>query len=274
MASNSLLLSGHSIESKMQDSVSLRIVVKGLSKTERRLLSATVKLSQRRQPHLELISDNLLNVADIVIIDSADSAALAWANEYEAQLNDKSVIWIDAKAGRQNHSSLSRPVMWVNLPIIISRILDEISVLNTAPVAQPNAQLVEGAGNDALDILVVDDSPSIRQHLTSLLQASGHQIIAVDCGEAALDVVNQRGFDCVFMDILMPGIDGYEACKKIKSKKINGKTLPVIMLTGKSSPFDRIRGKMAGCDAYLTKPVAVEKLKRTLEKVVSLAKRG
>ena len=66
----------------------------------------------------------------------------------------------------------------------------------------------------------------------------------------------------------MPGIDGYEACRKIKAMPANSKNIKpsIIMLTSKSSPFDRIRGKMAGCDAYLTKPVQKSHLMQVLAK--------
>jgi two-component system, cell cycle response regulator len=66
------------------------------------------------------------------------------------------------------------------------------------------------------------------------------------------------------MDVLMPDMDGYEGCKRIRSLKAKIGALPVLMLTSKSSPFDRIRGKMAGCDAYLTKPVQPELLHAAL----------
>ena len=70
------------------------------------------------------------------------------------------------------------------------------------------------------------------------------------------------------MDVLMPGIDGFEACRRIKAKRAK---LPVVMLTSKSSPFDRVRGKMAGCDTYLTKPVDPAQLREVLARHVPLA---
>ncbi len=259
----------------------LKIIVKGLSLTERRLLAATIKLSERRKPRLDVVPDGMLDVADVIIVDSADADAMVWASSISDKLETKTVIWVDRNTDNKRHGSISRPVLWVNLPIIISRIMDEVSVLEME--VQPKAQVQQvqsakvrlsqplssaGAGS-ILNVLVVDDSPAIREHLGGLLKAKGNRVTVADCGEKALDIVQAQNFDCIFMDVMMPGMDGYEACKKIKSKKVNGKTLSVIMLTGKSSPFDRIRGKMAGCDAYLTKPTSVDKLVATLEKVVS-----
>lgn len=68
----------------------------------------------------------------------------------------------------------------------------------------------------------------------------------------------------------MPGVDGYQVCKLIKSKRAASKTA-VIMLTSKGSPFDRIRGAMAGCDAYLTKPVDEDKLLESIVKFLPVS---
>ncbi|HEY8049741.1 MAG TPA: response regulator, partial [Ramlibacter sp.] len=72
---------------------------------------------------------------------------------------------------------------------------------------------------------------------------------------------------CVFMDVLMPGVDGFEACRRIKARR---GALPVVMLTSKSSPFDRVRGKIAGCDTYLTKPVDIVQLRDALGRHIAL----
>lgn len=252
---------------------SLKIIVKGLSATERRLLAATIKLSERRKPKLEVIPEGMIDIVDVIIIDAKDAEAVEWSNKFSEQLKKMTVIWVDASPRNKRHGSISRPVLWVNLPIIISRIMDEVSVLDLKEnesvdsLKQPDVSPVSAA-TGVNHILVVDDSPSIREHLTNLLESRGNKVTAVDCGEAAVEVVERQSFDCVFMDVMMPGMNGYDACKKIKSKKVNGRVLPVIMLTGKSSPFDRIRGKMAGCNAYLTKPTKVDKLINVLGKAV------
>jgi twitching motility two-component system response regulator PilG len=70
------------------------------------------------------------------------------------------------------------------------------------------------------------------------------------------------------MDVLMPGADGYEGCRQVKAHCRGDHAVPVVMLTSKTSPFDRIRGKMAGCDAYLAKPVSVPDLDVVLAQLV------
>ncbi len=75
-----------------------------------------------------------------------------------------------------------------------------------------------------------------------------------ETGEEAEKLIRDNTYDIVFLDVILPGVDGYDICKLIKKDPDKGKT-PVIMLTSNSSPADRIKGKMAGCDTYLIKPV-------------------
>ncbi|HSI55395.1 MAG TPA: response regulator, partial [Ramlibacter sp.] len=89
------------------------------------------------------------------------------------------------------------------------------------------------------------------------------EVVEADSAEDGIAAATTQPFACVLMDVLMPGIDGFEACRRIKAKRAK---LPVIMLTSKSSPFDRVRGKMAGCDTYLTKPVDPAQLHEVVER--------
>lgn len=116
-------------------------------------------------------------------------------------------------------------------------------------------------------VLVVDDNTTVREFMKSKLAPFNFNVDYAESGEQAVGLTGQRRYTCVFLDVVMPGIDGYQVCKLIKSKKSVGKTA-VVMLTSKSSPFDKIRGAMAGCDAYLTKPVDEEKLLETIVRFI------
>jgi twitching motility two-component system response regulator PilG len=239
----------------------LRIIVRGFGDMERRLLDGTVRLSLRRSPRLELVSEDQSGSADLLLMDGADAAAVAWFESQE-ELAGKAVIWVDAKAARDGSTLLRRPVQWSTLPMVVARALEQ----SAAPAAKRpgdnrragDADAPRAAG--APHVLVVDDSLAVRNHLRSLLEARGLEVTEADCVRAALDAVAARRYACVLMDVLMPDMDGYEGCKRIKSLKASLGHVPVVMLTSRASPFDRIRGKMAGCDAYLTKPVAPERL--------------
>ena len=119
-------------------------------------------------------------------------------------------------------------------------------------------------------VLVVDDSLAVRNHVQSLLSVFDVHVSLCESGELALAMAEKIHYHCILMDVLMPGMDGYETCRRLKATVKSKKPLPVVMLTSKSSPFDRIRGKMAGCDAYLTKPVDPKELGNTLAKFIAL----
>lgn len=102
--------------------------------------------------------------------------------------------------------------------------------------------------------LVADDSLAVRRQLEIEFERMGCELTVVADGEAALSAAQQAHYDIIFLDVIMPGLDGYSVCKSIRRTELNRKT-PVVMLTSKSSHFDRIKGKLSGCDTYLTKPI-------------------
>lgn len=102
--------------------------------------------------------------------------------------------------------------------------------------------------------LVVDDSTTVRRLMDLTLTPIGIEVEFADNGEDALALTRRRGYDIIFLDVMLPGIDGYRVCKEIKSDKATKHT-PVIMLTSRDSAFDKVRGIMAGTDVYLTKPL-------------------
>jgi two-component system, cell cycle response regulator len=256
------------------DAPALKLVVKGLKSIERQLLNGIVRVSQYRKPSLLLLEDVFAKLADVVVVDTQDAAAVAWAHS-NPWLAEKTVIWIDGSSVAQGHIAVKRPVAWPALPMIIARALESGSALNVQPsipmAASPIAPKVPEttlASKLPQSILVVDDSLAVRAYLRSLLEARGFVVTEAVQVHAALVCVTQAKFDCILMDVLMPGLDGYEGCRQIKSKLRGAQAVPIVMLTSKSSPFDRIRGKMAGCDAYLTKPVDPAQLQEVLARLV------
>lgn len=132
----------------------------------------------------------------------------------------------------------------------------------TTPVA-PVVPVAPVKNNSADWVLVVDDNLTVREFMKAKLAPFNFNVDYAESGEQAVGFTGQKHYTCVFLDVIMPGIDGYQVCKLIKSKKSAAKTA-VVMLTSKGSPFDKIRGAMAGCDAYLTKPVDEDKLLETI----------
>jgi len=138
------------------------------------------------------------------------------------------------------------------------------SAFATAAPAMPTYQ----ADIQPLRALIVDDSLTVREQLRGALDRAGLQADLAENAEQAMGLLQQRSYDIAFLDVVMPGIDGYELCRKIKHNTYT-RGLPVLMLTSRSSPFDRARGALAGCDAYLVKPITWEGFYQAVDKTLS-----
>jgi len=112
---------------------------------------------------------------------------------------------------------------------------------------------------NGLKILVVDDSKTIRRTAETLLSKEGCQVFTAIDGFDALSKIADHQPDLIFVDIMMPRLDGYETCSLIKHNKIFKET-PVIMLSSKDGLFDRARGRIVGSEQYLTKPFTKDEL--------------
>ncbi len=110
-----------------------------------------------------------------------------------------------------------------------------------------------------LKILVVDDSKTIRRTAETLLSKEGCQVFTAIDGFDALSKIADHQPDLIFVDIMMPRLDGYETCSLIKHNK-TFKSTPVIMLSSKDGLFDRARGRIVGSEQYLTKPFTKDEL--------------
>lgn len=113
-------------------------------------------------------------------------------------------------------------------------------------------------------VMVIDDSNTIRRSAEIFLMQAGCQVILAENGFDALAKIADHQPDLIFVDIMMPRLDGYQTCSLIK-KNAKHKSTPVIMLSSKDSLFDRARGRMVGSDEYLTKPFSKESLLRAVE---------
>jgi two-component system, OmpR family, response regulator MprA len=106
-------------------------------------------------------------------------------------------------------------------------------------------------------ILVVDDERAVRESLRRALELEGYEIdLAADGGEALEQIASDEP-DAVILDVLMPGVDGLEVCRRLRSA---GRELPVLMLTARDAVENRVEGLDAGADDYVTKPFALEEL--------------
>lgn len=119
-------------------------------------------------------------------------------------------------------------------------------------------------------VMIIDDSNTIRRSAELFLKAAGCEVILAEDGFDALAKIADQLPQVIFVDIMMPRLDGYQTCALIK-RNPRFKSTPVIMLSSKDGLFDRARGRMAGSDQYLTKPFTQDSL---VEAVNSYAKKA
>lgn len=254
----------------------------GLTHVERRILTHLFALRGKRAWHYELVdADDQTLVAPINLVDLDDVEATARWREFRARYAQAVPVYVTSSPDAHDGEYLfSRPLRTQHLlqdldnivvnklqlvPAIAENAVDNSQICNLA-VADPDQR------NAQFKALVVDDSPTVgclMQLSLSNLNIASH---IIETGNEALKHLNEaHPYDIAFLDVVLPGVDGYRLCKKIKSDR-RTRHMPVIMLTGKHSPVDRVRGKMAGSNAYLTKPLEQSELKAVIRKYLRAVK--
>ncbi|MFZ4585159.1 MAG: response regulator [Acidimicrobiia bacterium] len=118
-------------------------------------------------------------------------------------------------------------------------------------------------------ILVVDDEPDIRELIQLNLEAAGHRVVTASNGKEALAAVEAEIPDAMFLDVMMPGVDGWSVLEEIKAgAAADISSIPIMMVTGVADPHHQVRGGIEGALRYITKPFDPAKLVNTLEEVL------
>jgi DNA-binding response OmpR family regulator len=118
-------------------------------------------------------------------------------------------------------------------------------------------------------ILIVDDDKNTRRLYQAVLENEGYQVFLAENGNAALDVMDQEHIDLVIVDIMMPGMDGYEFTKALRE---TSNSLPILMVSAKQLPEDKKKGFLVGTDDYMTKPVDEEEMLLRIKALLRRAK--
>ena len=116
-------------------------------------------------------------------------------------------------------------------------------------------------------VMVIDDSKTIRRSAETLLKKVGCEVVTAIDGFEALAKITEHKPDIIFVDIMMPRLDGYQTCQLIKNNK-KFKETPVVMLSSKDGLFDRARGRIVGSEQYLTKPFTKDELLSAIQQLV------
>ncbi len=119
-----------------------------------------------------------------------------------------------------------------------------------------------------IKILVTDDEPRIRELVRDVFSRDGYTVLEADDGQAAVDIVKSNSdIAVVILDVMMPEVDGWEACRRIREFS----DVPVLMLTARAEEFDELMGFESGADDYVTKPFSIAVLKKRIEALIKRA---
>ena len=246
---------------------SVNVAVIGIPAQEEKRLQAAFKHSQTRATTYQLTE--LDGVPDILMVNADEPDALVQWRQYRDRLEQNgktvpaSVLVSQSREFKTEHYQTRRPLIASRAISILDQVAanelgfmtDVVFTTSTGATtdAAKRAATAERASDIGYTALVVDDSLPVRIQLDQALKPFAKRVDFAETGEEAFELINGNTYDLIFLDIVLPGVDGYEICKVIKQGK--AKDTPVIMLTGNSSPADRIKGKLAGCDTYMIKPV-------------------
>jgi twitching motility two-component system response regulator PilG len=278
--------------------MALRYAVKimGFAAQEEKLFEFTLGISLRRDVQYELAQHG--QPPDLLVMDS--NALPAQRDAYLDHLNRGiPIVLVGDSYSTHAGARISRPIRWMKLfetlDALVGKLAKQAGLASTQDIATLTPQKLAEAATTihaaqstqvqdqpadsvttfvrrhqvqapARDrVLVVDDSAAVRQFMRSRLAAFNVDVDYAESGEQAIAMAGKAKYIAVFLDVVLPGADGYQVCRMIRSAKSAFQPV-VVMLTSRDSAFDKIRGKMAGCTSYLTKPVDDELLFETLHK--------
>jgi two-component system, cell cycle response regulator len=249
----------------------------GLEERERFLLRGVATVSKQRSPSFEPFVKQEGTWPDIVLVNGDDDRTMRSWEAHAPTLGKKAaaiVLSADPARAAGQRFGLTRPVGGRQLLATLERAAMEFhgyvpalafDTDDTPPVAVPaapsatpvpaTAPRATAPGRSGIRALVVDDSLPVRIQMKQALQSLAEHVDFAEDGEQAMQLLDSGRYDIAFLDVVLPGdLSGYQICKAMKGRQEHRNT-PVIMLTSNSSPADRIKGKLAGCDTYLIKPV-------------------
>ena len=245
----------------------------GLSLKEHAVFKRVINFNKAHGAHVQISEE--LATANLVI-----ATELAFL-QFGQLKNDPTVLVITENASLGD-IQITRPLLVTRVMKVLevaikfadtklegARVKDVVSTrsIDSIESIKPIEKAVSERSQSGLHALVIDDSAAIRKQLELELRDSKIAVSFAESGEQAIEKIKQYQFDLIFLDVMMPGIDGYETCKLIRSD-VKYKKTPIIMLSGKTSPLDEVQGIIAGATTYLTKPVKSENLQKVLARVI------
>lgn len=258
------------------------VAILGLSNHEERFLKIMLAFtshatSARVEGHYRWTADSAN--ADIVIVNADDSEAMRSWHHISVANPSVSLLLITAtdNAPFAKHFCV-RPISPAKTLEMLDQIVAEFKLRVTeqdvfagqAIASRMSADLTASSIIPVrMRALVVDDSPTVRRKLLLELGNFNIKTDTAESGELGLEMLRENSYDIIFLDVVLPGQDGFQICRTIRRDTATRNT-PVIMLSSKSSRFDKVRGSIAGCNAYLSKPVEYDEFYQVLEDYLAL----
>lgn len=256
----------------------------GITDEDKKMLKRVLRVSSGSVRNYVLTDDDDPCYGKIYLVSSDNNDAVSyWCKRFLNSEKKPDVPTVFAGKRRVKGEGLYN----LSLPFIASQVINTLDIMTvqemnfipelTIGEAQDESSLshsfLEKIANSRSNqqkeftALVVDDSQPVRKQLEIELKMLGAEVELSENGEQAIELCRNNEYDIIFLDVVMPGIDGYKVCKYLK-KYHRSKNTPVIMLTGKSSPFDKVKGSLSGCDSYLTKPLEHEQFQFVARKYI------
>lgn len=270
-----------------------KIILVGFAAFEQATLESFFRLAARRSPGYVLVGDAAQAQLAVVNADQPAPLQAAKARQpaplvllighsdggtgwplHKRPLNLMRVLGMVESllgtAGTSRASPAPPATSWAMTPTVPAALMpqsERAPIGRTAAGVVPVGHSPMRKGDKADHVMVVDDSDVALKFMRNRLARYGFTADLVHSGQEALTRLSTYPYKFIFLDVMMEGMDGYQACRAIKQRKYGDAKPPVVvMLTSRGGTIDKIRGTLAGCDAYLTKPLNERELVTVLAK--------
>jgi two-component system cell cycle response regulator len=255
----------------------------GLSDHRAHLLQVVVAAPPAPKYGFTLAKPERLDRVDIAIVETSSNEGQRILQGIRAAANSEVVAIFVSDLGDVGDSAfrIARSSLMLRIKRLLEEVVDGTVLGKSLRLPPQGARAAVAPAEAAVEAppderfrsssrpmaLVVDDSAAIRAEARAALLRAGFDACEAESAEQALELLSRSRFDIALFDVVMPGIDGYELCRRVKRDPAT-RAMPVLMLTSRSSPFDRARGALVGCQAYLVKPIDWRDLVAAVDKAI------
>lgn len=264
----------------------IRVALCGLTARDSRLLEIVINRSQVGRHRFHAAPAEALRAPQAAILDAASPLSAELFADLRRHWPEVVAVTVsDHGMAGDTRYRIARGSLLVQ----VLRVLDDLATheltgrkvvahpgaTHAASAAVPPAVDRDGAAIPStstgavprLTALVVDDSLTVREQASHALDRLGIACDLADSAEAAMQRLEGQAYNLALLDVMMPGTNGYDLCRRIKQDSYR-RMMPVLMLTTLASPFDRARGALSGCDQYLVKPITWDSFRDAIDRAL------